>query len=353
MAHLRWGIIGCGDVCEKKSGPALYKAEGSALVAVMRRDAAKAQDFAARHGAQRSYGSVDELLADADVNAVYVASPPNVHLEHVLAALNAGKKTIMVEKPMGLTEGECSRMMDACKASGAHLYIAYYRRFYAKWQVARKLLNEGAIGTVVGARLQMCNSASTSGWRVDPAVSGGGHFVDVGSHRMDMLMYLLGDVEDVAGFASNRLGLHTAENDVAFALRLTSGVVCSGSFHYGTKPARDVLEIYGSTGTMVFDPFDGPDFRVLPSDPSAQPVNYSFPTPSPVHLPFVQALVWHASGTQPSGPVADTIHDARLLATHVPGEEGVKATRVMDAVLASFRATAADSTRKAAAAPGT
>lgn len=330
--ELRWAIVGCGDVCERKSGPALAGAEGSSVVAVMRRDAAKAADFAQRHGVPRWYDSVDGVLRDPAVNAVYVATPPHLHREHVLAALAAGHKVVLVEKPMGMDAGECDAMVAAAAAAGARLYVAFYRRAYPKWRAAREALQGGAIGRVLGARLQMCAQGSAAGWRVDPAVSGGGHFVDVGSHRLDTLLYLLGcpPVEAVHGFAANGVGHHAAENDVAFALRTATGVLVTGSFHYHTAPPRDVLEIYGSAGTLVCDPFDGTDARVLPSG-GGEPRTLSFPTPSPVHLPFVQALVADVraggAGVEAGGGVV------------VDGEQGAVATRVMDAVLAEWRAT--------------
>lgn len=337
-ATLRWGIIGCGDVCERKSGPALCTAQRSRLVAVMRRDAAKAADFARRHGAPRSYSTVEGLLGDSEVNAVYVASPPRHHCEHALAALAAGHKVVLVEKPFGMDEGECRAVVAAAEAAGARVYVAYYRRFYPKWQAAKALLAAGCIGQVLGARLQMCSEAAASGWRVDPALSAGGHFVDVGSHRIDMLLYLLGATPvRVHGFARNELGHHGAENDVAFTMLLSSGALVTGSFHYHTPPQRDVLELFGSRGTMTFDPWDGTDFSVCTS--AGARTTHSHPTPSPVHLPFVQELVWHALGARPGDPEqrASPVLDAGLRADHVHGGQGTLATQVIDAVLGPVR----------------
>lgn len=330
-AGVRWGIIGCGDVCEKKSGPALVAATGSALVAVMRRDLAKARDFAGRHGAARAYDTVAGLLGDPEVNAVYVATPPALHCAQVLAAAAAGKH-VLVEKPMGVTPAECDAMVAACAEAGVQLHVAYYRRFYPKWVAVRAALQRGEIGRVLGARLGMCNVPGGGGWRVDPAVNGGGHFVDVGSHRVDMLLYLLGggpggglggaEVESVAGFADNLLAHHAAENDTVGVLRLAGGVLVSMGFHYHTRPARDVLEVFGSEGTLVCDPFESTDARVLPGDGGAPRV-ISAPTPAPVHGPLVQAVVdCIVAGSDAGG---------------LPGVEGARATRVMTAVLAGTR----------------
>lgn len=327
MENIRWGILGCGDVAEKKSGPALYQADGSELVAVMRRDRAKAEDFARRHGAKRAYDRVEDLLADPEIDAVYIATPPHLHCEQTLLAAQAGRH-VLVEKPMALNGEECDRMIAACQCAGVLLHVAYYRRFYPKFLAARRRIDEGALGqAVLGARLLMCSAASTGGWRVDPAVSGGGHFVDVGSHRLDMLIALLGDVAEVTGCAENRVGTHRAENDVALALRMESGVVVSAGFHFQTRPGRDVMEIYGSEATLVFDPFDGNTFT-LRYGGKREDETHLFENPSPVHLPFVQALVHLYRGGSPSSPAP----------AHVTGKEGAKTTRVMEAVLKPFYA---------------
>lgn len=322
MQTVRWGILGCGDVAEKKSGPALYKADGSELVAVMRRDFAKAQDFARRHGARRAYGAVEDLLADEEVNAIYIATTPDLHREQTIAAARAGKH-VLVEKPMAMDTAECDDMIAACRDAGVSLHVAYYRRFYPKFVAAKRLLDSGSIGTILGGRLLMCSRATGGGWRVDPTVSGGGHFVDVGSHRLDMLIYLLGDVAEVAGFAENLPGRHSAENDVALTLRMESGALVSAGFHFETHSRADLLEIYGTGGTLTFDPFDGETFTLRRD---GQETSHTYPIPAPVHLPFIQALVEVYNGTN---------------TPHVTGEEGAKTTRIMDTALQSFRSRSA------------
>jgi predicted dehydrogenase len=323
MANVRWGILGCGDVAEKKGGPALYQAQGSELVAVMRRDRAKAADFARRHGAKRFYDSAQALVEDPEVDAVYVATPPHLHREQTLLAARAGKH-VLVEKPMALDGAACDAMIAACEAAGVHLHVAYYRRFYPKFVEARRSLQEGLIGHVVAARLQMCAMAGSGGWRTDPAISGGGQFVDVGSHRLDMLLHLMGDVAEVSGYAENLVGTHAAENDVALSLRMVSGVLVSAGFHFHTRPARDVLEIYGTEGTLTLDPFDGETLVCHCGGGSApEAVTTRHVTPSPTHLPFVEALVAVYNGAEDL--------------EHVTGVEGAKTTRIMDRVLAARR----------------
>lgn len=292
MQSIRWGIIGCGDVAEKKGGPALYQANGSELVAVMRRDRAKAEDFARRHHARRAYDDANDLLTDPEVDAVYIATPPHLHYEQTLAAARAGKH-ILCEKPMALTLAQCNTMIEVCSSAKVQLDIAYYRRFWPKWVATRQLLEAGELGTVLGARLHLTGRFGGGGWRVDPVVSGGGHFVDVGSHRLDMVQFLLepeqGPVMEIAGHAQNLLEHHKAENDVTLSLQFQGGAVLSGAFHFASVPARDVLEIYGSRATLIADPFDSDMLRLVRTDGSEETL--SFTTPTPTHLPLVQALV--------------------------------------------------------------
>jgi 1,5-anhydro-D-fructose reductase (1,5-anhydro-D-mannitol-forming) len=308
MKTIRWGILGCGDVAEKKGGPALYQATNSELIAVMRRDKAKAEDFAQRHGAKRAYDSVEDLLADTEIDAIYIATPPHLHCEQTLLCAQMGKH-VLCEKPMALNSIECEQMITACGNAGVFLHIAYYRRFWPKFVALKAALDAGKIGTILGARLLMTTKAPHTGWRVNPATSGGGHAVDVGSHRLDMLTYLLGDIESVHGFKENLLKHHTAENDTVLSIRFTSGALATTAFHFHTPPNQDILEIYGSHGTAVCNPFDSNTLKI--GDQEQQ-----FTQPNPTHLPFVEQLLRIYRGEE---------------IPHVTGTEGAKATRILDA----------------------
>ena len=125
--EIRWGIIGVGDVCEVKSAPAMNLIEGSKLVAVMRRDAQKAADYALRHGVPKWYDDADTLINDPEVNAIYIATPPGAHEIFTLKAA-AANKPVYVEKPMARTYDECLNMIKACESAQVPLFTAYYRR---------------------------------------------------------------------------------------------------------------------------------------------------------------------------------------------------------------------------------
>jgi predicted dehydrogenase len=258
------------------------------------------------------------LLTDSEVDAVYIATPPHLHRAQTEMAARSGKD-VLVEKPMALNAGECDAMVRACHEAGVRLHVAYYRRFYPKFVEGRRLLSAGAVGQILGARLQMCAHNTGGGWRTDPRTSGGGHFVDVGSHRLDMLLYLLGDAAEVQGFSDGLASAHAAEEDVVLTMRMTNRALVSASFHFHTRPSKDILEIYGTDGTLIFDPFDGPSFTLRTTKGESI---HTFENPQPTHGPFVQALVDVYRGRAEDTP-------------HVTGEEGAKVTRIMDVALAA------------------
>jgi predicted dehydrogenase len=142
---VRWGIIGCGDVTEVKSGPALQEAEGSELVAVMRRTPGAAADFAKRHGVPLWFEDAQALAAAAEVTAIYIASPPGAHMEHARIAAAAGKPTY-IEKPLGRNLAESEAIARLFADAGVPLFVAYYRRALPPFVEAKALLASGALG---------------------------------------------------------------------------------------------------------------------------------------------------------------------------------------------------------------
>jgi 1,5-anhydro-D-fructose reductase (1,5-anhydro-D-mannitol-forming) len=228
---IRWGIIGCGAVTEVKSGPGFQKAEGSALVAVMRRDRQKAVDFAKRHGVPRAYDRAQALIEDPEVDAVYVATPPSSHCDLALAVAAAGKPCL-VEKPMAMNHAECLRMNDAFRASGHPLFVAYYRRALSRFRKVRELIGSEAIGSPSAVQVNIAEPLAcgeqASGWRFDASIAGGGLFLDLASHCLDLLDFLLGSITEVAGFAVNTGGAYTVEDVTGAAFRFERGMVGTG-----------------------------------------------------------------------------------------------------------------------------
>jgi len=296
MEQVRWGIIGCGNVTEVKSGPALSKVPGSDLVAVMRRNGEKARDYALRHRVPRWYDDADKLIHDPEVNAVYIATPPSSHAEYTLKAAAAGKP-VYVEKPMARTYAECQQMIRACEQVGVPLYVAYYRRCLPLFLKVQALLESGVIGEVrfVSIRLSMPPlkedfDRENLPWRVLPDIAGGGYFFDLGSHQLDFLDYIFGPVVDVHGRAANQAGLYPAEDIVCAEFTFESGVLGSGvwCFTVSEKDRLDCTEIVGSQGKIVYATFDPVPLRL---ETSGGVQEYTFEAPAHVQQPLIQTVV--------------------------------------------------------------
>jgi len=289
-------MIGAGDVTEVKSGPALQKAAGSSLVAVMRRDRAKAEDYARRHGIARVHTSVDALIDDPGVDAVYVATPPSSHRELALRAA-AARKPCLVEKPMAMTHAECLETVEAFHRAGVPLWVAYYRRALPRFLRVRELLATGAIGQVTSVHVEvhavLPSHAADIGWRVDPAIAGAGLFFDLASHCFDLLDFLIGPITAVSGSAINSGGVYPAEDVTAAAFAFGTSVAGTGLWNFHASEKSDRLRITGSRGELSSPIFSDTDVTVTRPDGST---TFSAPNPPHVHQPLVQTIVDELAG---------------------------------------------------------
>jgi predicted dehydrogenase len=318
---VKWGIIGCGDVTEVKSGPAFQKAENSKLIAVMRRDGEKAADYAKRHGVPKWYDNADELINDPDINAVYIATPPNSHAEYAIQAMKTGKP-VYVEKTMALNAEECRRMADVSKETGSPLFVAYYRRALPMFVKLKGLIDMHAVGDIKTIDLVLHAPAKpeeiegSAGWRVDPSISGGGHFHDLAAHQFDYLEYAFGPIKKVTGVAANQAGLYETDDAVSASFLFESGVVGSGSWCFTVPPkqAMDVCEIVGSKGRISFSFFSN---TVLHVETETMVENFEIPHPAHVHQPLVELVVKDLRG------------EGRCPST---GETGLRSTMLMDEI---------------------
>lgn len=296
MRTIRWGMIGCGDVAEVKSGPAFRKAEGSALVAVMRRDRALAEDYARRHGVATVHDRAADLIDDPEVDAVYVATPPSTHCEFALLAAAAGKPCL-VEKPMAMNHAESLRMVDAFAAARTPLWVAYYRRALPRYLLVRRLMGDGAIGQVTSMHLEVFDRLATGqrarAWRFDPAIAGAGLFLDLASHGFDLLDFLSGRITAVCGFAVNTGGTYLAEDVTAAAFEFASGVLGTGIWNFNAGRSADRLIVRGSDGEIATSLFADADVVVeARGATSVHPVR----NPPHVHQPLIQSIVDELSG---------------------------------------------------------
>ncbi len=296
MKTIRWGIIGVGNVCEVKSGPALQKANHSELVAVMRRDGDKARDFAERHHVPKWYDSADALIHDSDVDAVYIATPPHVHLDYTQRVAKAGKP-VYVEKPMALSFEECQAMIDICQQENVPLWVAYYRRSLPRFVKIKSLIESGVIGEVrtlsVTLRKPPVDISEGIPWRVQPEIAGGGVFVDVGVHTLDFLIYLFGSITSVQGYARNQAQQYSAEDNVVATFIFESGVTGVGSWHFTSPDRLDETIIIGTKGTLSFSSFDTEPIKLMTADGQTL---FEIDNPTHIQQPLIQSIVDELNG---------------------------------------------------------
>ena len=298
---VRWGILGVGDVCEVKSAPAMQKIPNSEIVAVMRRNGEKAKDYAKRHGIGKWYDDADALINDQEVNAIYIATPPNAHKVLTLKAAQAGKP-VYVEKPMARTTGECQEMIDACQEANVPLYIAYYRRRLPNFEKIKSLITKGTIGNVRMATIELHKSidpdilsnivaATPVNWRVDPEVAGGGYFFDLAAHQLDYLDYALGHIESVSGHASNQAGHYKAADLIMANFTFKNGVQGTGSwcFTVDKSAEKDELAIIGSKGRIRTSFFGEPKIFLDRSDGEMEVFEYEMPYH--IQQPLIETVV--------------------------------------------------------------
>jgi predicted dehydrogenase len=291
MERVRWGIVGCGEVTEVKSGPGFQKARNSALVAVMRRDRAKAEDYARRHGVPRVHGSAQALVDDPTVDAVYIATPPSSHCEIALAAAAAGKPCL-VEKPMALNHGECVRMVEAFRAARLPLWVAYYRRALPRFLLVRQLLRDSVIGQVTSVHVEVLDHLASGDqardWRFDRQIGGAGLFFDLASHGFDLVDFLVGPITEVAGFAINSGGAYAAEDVTGATFQIGPRTIGTGIWNFNTARKRDSLTLIGSKGEIRTSLFADDDVFVRTEDgETTHPVR----NPPHVHQPLIQTIV--------------------------------------------------------------
>ncbi|WNB75744.1 Gfo/Idh/MocA family protein [Methylomonas koyamae] len=301
LDQVRWGMIGCGAVAERKSAPAFDKIAHSRLVAVMGRNPAKAADYAARHGVARWYADAEKLIADPEVNAVYIATPPASHAEYALQALAAGKP-VYVEKPMACRYGECLAMNQAAEAAGLPLFVAYYRRALPYFLHVKELLDAGAIGTILAVNISLVQSPRPADrnpdrlpWRVKPEIAGGGYFFDLACHTLDVLDFMLGPIIDVSGHSANRGGLYPAEDTVAASFRFANGAIGSGFWCFAAAETgrADRVEILGSAGAIRFASFA---FTPIVLENGTGTRQWLPPNPENIQLHLIEAIVAELRG---------------------------------------------------------
>jgi predicted dehydrogenase len=294
---VKWGIIGVGNVCEVKSAPAMNKIPNSEITAVMRRDIVKCADFAKRHGVPKWYNDVDQLINDPEVNAIYIATLPNVHRELAIKVAKAGKPAY-VEKPMARTYKECQDMVDVFSQKKLPLYVAYYRRALPNFLKVKSLIESGEIGKVRIVQVQMIKPVEPDvitflddNWRVDPEVSGGGYFFDLASHQLDYLDFLFGPIQEAKGISLNQVGKYQADDMTIASFSFKNNIVGSGTwcFTASNSIAAESITIIGSKGHISFSTFGDPAVTFVSDDATKQV--FDFEMPAHIQQPMIAQVV--------------------------------------------------------------
>jgi predicted dehydrogenase len=290
---IRWGLVGCGDIAEKRVAPALRESPGSTLAAVARAQADKAADFAARHGASRSYADWRDLVRDDGIDAVYVATPVRLHAEQAVAAAEAGKH-VMCEKPMALDPASCDRMIAAARAHGVRLGVAYYRHHYPLVRRLRALLESGELGDPVLAQMQAFEPFDPGpghprAWLLRRGESGGGPMADFGCHRVEVLLDLLGPLAGAQGASCRaRFRDREVEDTCIATLRFRGGASAVIAVTHAAYERRDTLEIYGTLGSAHVGVLNAGTVRVVTAAGTREEHH---PPHANLHQPLVEDFV--------------------------------------------------------------
>ncbi len=320
---IRWGIIGCGDVTEVKSGPGFQKASGSALVAVMRRNGALAEDYARRHGVARWYDDADKLISDSDVDAVYIATPPGSHKEYALKVCAAGKPAY-IEKPMARSHRECAEMVEGFASARLPLFVAYYRRGLDRFIRAKEIVQAGKLGTVSAVAYRYSSRRHQDGdkaalpWRLNARDAGAGIFLDLASHTLDILDFILGPLNDVSGMAVNIASAFAVEDAVAMQFKTPGGALGVAAWNFASGVSEDLIEITGTDGRLTLSTFGNESIRLISSVGEQK---FDLPNPPHIQQPLIQTIVDELLGR---GKCSST------------GVSGARTSRVMDIALSSY-----------------
>ncbi len=250
---IRWGIIGSGGIARRRTIPeGIVLAECAELVAVYDINAdvnaAVAEEFHAK-----AVGSIHELT-DSDIDAVYIASPVGLHMEHTIACAR-GKKHVLCEKPLGMTIDQAEKMIQICKEEGVILGTALMMRFLAQHKAALKIIQDGKLGKPVYGRAQLsCWYPPIEGaWRQDPNIGGGGSLMDMGSHCIDLMEMFFGRVKSVSCFINNNVHSYKSEDSSLVSLYFENGALATvdSFFCIPDNSSKNILELYGSKGSIL------------------------------------------------------------------------------------------------------
>lgn len=251
---IKWGVIGCGGIADRRTIPGMMLADNAELVAVMDVNGKIAESTAEKYGAKYAFDNIEDLLALDEIEAVYIASPVFCHKEQCIAVAKA-KKHILIEKPVGLTAHEAQQLSDICDREGVKLGVGFMMRFHSYHQKMHDLIKEGALGEIVSARAQLTcwYPEMENCWRQNKKLSGGGAMMDMGIHCIDLIRYITGlEVSSATGFVGNQIFSYDVEDAGAAVFKLSNGALCyvDANFNIPDAAAKCKIEFYGTKGSI-------------------------------------------------------------------------------------------------------
>jgi predicted dehydrogenase len=315
---IRWGLVGCGDISNKRVAPAIVDLGNSELVSIARADFSKAEQFAKKFGAKKWFKDWQDLVADDDIDAVYIATPVNLHAEQAIAAAEAGKH-VLCEKPMAMDTAECDRMIDACKAANVNLGVAYYRHFYPAVNMINEILQSGQIGlpayTLIKVH-EMFNPkpGQPRRWLVEKEYAAGGPMMDVGSHRIELLLNLFGPISEAKGMLTNGVYERSVEDTGLATFSFESGCAASLATCHASVFPQDTVDVFGCKGTIKVSSLN--EGRMTIIDSSGEREEHH-PPHANVHQPHIEDF---------ANAVIKNVEPA------VTGEMGREVTRILDLI---------------------
>lgn len=291
MKVINFGIIGCGDVTEVKSGPAFQKIEGANLLAVMRRNEGKLIDYAKRHNVPKYTTNYIDILKDKDIDAVYIATPPKMHHFYTLEAAKYGK-AVYVEKPMAMTVAECEEMIQVCKDNQVPLFVAYYRRGQDKFNKVKELIESNEIGEVRSFQYFYTSKTPKMDpnrpWLYSKEEAGGGLLYDIGSHMIDSMIYMFGEVKMATGISGNQSGILNVNDVTSGIIQFKNNIQGSIQLSFNGNEKRDELTIIGSKGSLKLSIMSYDNLIVTKGGTTYE---IEYPMLEHVQLPYIKRVV--------------------------------------------------------------
>lgn len=301
MDLVKWGFIGCGDMTEKKSGPVFSLVENSEVTAVMNDNRKLAEEYSVRHNIKRYYDDALQLISDADVNAVYIATPPSTHATYAIMAMKEGKP-VYIEKPMAASYEDCCRINRVSEETGVPCFVAYYRRYLPYFRKVKELVESNAIGRILDARIEFSQPASELDcstkdrpWRIDCKDAEEGYFFDIVPHQIDIIQDICGCILDAYGCLSNIRHTHDAEDMISCCFSFENGAVGTGSWSFGVDDStkEDKIEILGDNGRIRFSAFTYSPITVTGREGTKE---YIVENPQYVQYPLIENVIRHLQG---------------------------------------------------------